>query len=718
MPRSAPDPPPDDKRLQRWARINYVGEVPDGSGRLYVPDLNGKLYLLRDGVPTTYLDVGGTFEPDFWATRGLGSGFGFVTFHPEFARNGKFYTTHTETGRALTEKPPHLPTQPGTVIHSVVTEWTAADPAAPTFRGTHREMLRIGFSGFTHAIQQIDFNPNARPGDEDYGLLYLAVGDGGRGVSSTDPQNLAVPQGKMLRIDPAGTDGASGQYGVPRVNPFHGRPGVLGEIFSYGYRDPHRFSWDTGGRQRLYLGHIGEHAIEAVYDVREGDNSGWSQREGAFVYKRSDRCYLWSLPADDAKNRFAYPVAAYDHDPPPSWQCRGDVGRAIAGGFVYRGSKVPELQGKYLFADLVDGRVFYTESGQMVRGAKRLAPLHQVSIFDSSGKRTSMPELAGDARVDLRFGTDSSGELYVLSKANGKIWRVTGVRPVDPAASAVTPSLEPDLVAHYDFAHPAADRARERDLGRSGTQLNLVNGGAAMRVPGAAYPRGGQALETRQVNPDRAGNDDWKAGVYDAGGTPTLGAFNGVRETTVMGWFRLGPDNPARNSGSADPDDRYGAVGLAGVLSGDSNGHAVRALLELIEVDGQLRVVALGRRLDGGASQTFAANADWRTLLPENEWVFLAATFDFDKGTMALYRNGQPVPGFYVVPGDPWQVKSAPGPHYTSPTNPRGFKIGGSYPQNTREGNACNCRYDDLMFLDRAASQAEIAAQYHLSVHG
>ncbi|MGH3877286.1 MAG: hypothetical protein ACRDSK_09660 [Actinophytocola sp.] len=83
---------------------------------------------------------------------------------------------------------------------------------------------------------------------------------------------------------------------------------------------------------------------------------------------------------------------------------------------------------------------------------------------------------------------------------------------------------------------------------------------------------------------------------------------------------------PALDTNTADPADRYNAVGLDGVLSGDSDGHAVRALLEVIDVSGELRVDTLGRRLDGGSSQTFAANADWRAVLPPNRWAFLAAT--------------------------------------------------------------------------------------------
>jgi len=282
---------------------------------------------------------------------------------------------------------------------------------------------------------------------------------------------------------------------------------------------------------------------------------------------------------------------------------------------------------------------------------------------------------------------------------------VTGPRDVHP-------SLRPSLVAFYDFDHPQrGDTALERDLGRSGTEIELVNGGGAMRVPERAYRGSGRALQTAQVDPATAGNDDWKAGIYSASGVRTLRAFNSVAGTTVMGWFKVDMDGPLPNTTTPAPDDRYNAIGLAGVLTGDSDGHAVRALLELIDVNGTLRLVALGRRLDGGNSQTFAANADWRTLLPRGQWVHVAATFDFSTGALALYRNGQPVDGFSTRTDDPWQL-SGPGPHVTTATDPRGIKIGGSFPQDTVERNPCNCRMDALMFHDSALSARDIAVQY------
>jgi hypothetical protein len=289
-----------------------------------------------------------------------------------------------------------------------------------------------------------------------------------------------------------------------------------------------------------------------------------------------------------------------------------------------------------------------------------------------------------------------------------------------PAAQAkdVHPSLARHLVAHYDFEHPVpGNPAQERDRGPSGTTIDLVNGGAAMRVRDGAHKSSRFSIQTQQVNPTVAGNDDWKAGIYSATGVPTLREFNAAREITIMGWFKMTGSNPSPNSNTADPNDLFGAIGLAGVLSGDSDGHAVRALLELIQVDGTMRVVALARRVDGASSQTFAADQDWPSILPQGEWVFLAATFDFDDGTMALYRNGRPLPGFYTLPGDPWGVIGPPEPDLTSATDPRGIKIGGSFPQDTREQNPCNCRFDSLMFLDRAASRGQVLAQYLRARH-
>lgn len=292
---------------------------------------------------------------------------------------------------------------------------------------------------------------------------------------------------------------------------------------------------------------------------------------------------------------------------------------------------------------------------------------------------------------------------------------LSGTVPASASAGAghrdgggVFPPLKRDLVSYYDFEHTRG--AVEQDQGRSGADLDLINGAPLVR-DGFRH-----ALQVGQVSAV-ASNDDWKAGIYSATGVPSLRAFNAAREATVMGWFKMTGTNPSPNTVTENPDDMFNAVGLAGILTGDSDGHAVRALLEVIQVDDQLRVVALGRRVDGGSSQTFAASLPWQEVLPRDEWVFLAATFDYDTGEMALYRNGRPLEGFYTVAGDPWLVAGEPEPDVTTASDPRGIKIGGSFPQNNVERNPCNCRMDELMFYDRELSAKEIWRQYQWARH-
>lgn len=443
LPPSRTNPPvPRGDKLDRHNRINYLGEVPDGSGRLYVPDLNGSLYLLRDGKPTKYLDVTKEVGPVLWTSRGFGSGFGFVAFHPDFARNGRFYTVHTEAGDALTTEKPDLGASSDAVVHGVITEWTADDPGAGTFAGDRREVMRLAFPSFIHGIQQISFNPHVKSGDDDFGLLYVAVGDGGAvGIATEDgresnvPQDLGVPQGKILRIDPRAKGGK--QWTAPTDNPFVDRNGALGEIYAIGLRDPYRFSWDLDPRrhstiaQRMLLGSMGENRAESIYEVRAGDNFGWPTVEGPFLARLLDNCDVAQLPGGPGDwPDFTYPVAAYSHLPAPGAGPCDDTGYAVIGGFVYRG-KLAALRGEYVFGDGVNGRMFHVDAARMAHGSA-LAPVHELRLR-ADGKQVTMREVASDPgvltagkpRVDLRLGMDAAGELYVLSKSNGKIWRVT-----------------------------------------------------------------------------------------------------------------------------------------------------------------------------------------------------------------------------------------------------------------------------------------------------
>jgi hypothetical protein len=280
-------------------------------------------------------------------------------------------------------------------------------------------------------------------------------------------------------------------------------------------------------------------------------------------------------------------------------------------------------------------------------------------------------------------------------------------------ADAVLPALATNLVCYYDFDHPVSGNpAKEDDLGFSSTDINLINGGAAMRTNDGAYPGSTFSLQTKQVSPTNTSNDDWKAGIYQTNGVASLTNFSSVAGITLMGWVKPTGTNPNLDTTTSATNDYYNAIGLFGLLSGTSEGHAVRALLEIMDVSGTMRLVALGRRIDTGNSLTLAATNDWHALLPSNTWAHLTATFDFDNGAMSLYRNGEPIPANYTAGGDPWAIIGGAEPDLTSPTSPSGIKIGGSYPQNSQEKNPFNGRFDDLMFFNKVLTPAEVLAQY------
>ncbi len=401
------------------ARLSVTKPAYDGSGRLFVCDLNGQMYVIRDGVLSTYLDLEAQI-PAFVEEPKLGTGFHSFAFHPDFKTNGKFYTAHTENPGAVTAdfRPP---TSISIEMQSVITEWTVADPSAAVFTGTHREVLRIDFPHAVHNVQDIAFNPYVTSGNEDYGMLYVCVGDG-EAVAGGYPEighRLDSVMGTLLRIDPLGTNGVNGRYGVPAGNPFvaDGDAATLGEIYAWGFRNPHRLSWDSAHPDRLYLFNIGERQLEEVEWIVKGGDHGYSVREGTFELKPSvDPDVVFPLPANDASFDYVYPVAQYDHD----------EGRAIAGGFVYRGTAVPQLTGRLIFGDIANGRIFTVPADGLVRGQP--ATVTEVTLTRNGVVRTLL-QLTGASRTDLRFGMDESGELYVTTKQDGKIRRVLAQPP-------------------------------------------------------------------------------------------------------------------------------------------------------------------------------------------------------------------------------------------------------------------------------------------------
>src|SRR5262245_30519093 len=236
-----------------WARVSYVRDLPDG--RRFANDSRGILYLIgSDSEPRVYAHGGAAF-PNAVCNR-LESGLIGFACHPELARNGLFYTIHAERAAGNPKTPNFIP--PGfaakdVTYHNIITEWHATNPAAPAFDGTRRELLREAHvvMNLTHPMGAVEFNPTAKPGDVDYGLLYTSGSDhgfsnGGGPNSNTasQTQRLDTIMTAILRIDPrspsasGGTKGL-GDYTIPMANKFaaDGDPKTLGEIYAYGFRN-------------------------------------------------------------------------------------------------------------------------------------------------------------------------------------------------------------------------------------------------------------------------------------------------------------------------------------------------------------------------------------------------------------------------------------------------------------------------------------------------
>jgi len=442
------------------ARINHIKTTP-GEDRLFCNDLRGKLWVIanRDAVEATlFLDLPQHF-PHFIDSPGLGTGFASFDFHPEFNQPGmpgygKFYTAHTESNNG----PPADfagPVSPGISQIGVITEWTMDDPAANaivhgsgTF--THRELMRVAFPYFFHCLQEIAFNPHAVPEDEDYGLLFICVGDGGSIVIDRPENHGRIDSvlGTILRIAPVLAQGhdeedfvpsANGHYFIPagetNANPFveaaDPTPGdgfpVVREIYAYGFRNPHRISWDAGGEGAMFCGNIGERQVEEIERVEKGGHYGWPAREGSFLFLPTDKDRVYPLPVPDTSPphsppepaSYTYPVTQYDHKNGRS---------AVVGGYVYRGTAIPDLVGQYLLGDIVTGELFIAEAAAMqlattTTTGSQPAPPRTLGV-KLNGNPTSFRSIVGASRIDLRFGIDPQGELYLLSKQNGMIYRL------------------------------------------------------------------------------------------------------------------------------------------------------------------------------------------------------------------------------------------------------------------------------------------------------
>lgn len=497
--------------------------APLASSRFFVTDLNRNLYLLDKNTRafTPYLNFQSIFRR-YYNAGGFAGGLNPIAFDPEYASNGLFYTAHLETNSTASSIPtnwnhPTLDLTDYTTTtrvnppngqiryESVLVEWHDTNINNATFEGSAREILRVGLNDRIHPMGDLLFNPLAQPGDADYRNLYIAQGDGSAGENSatrTTPQRLDALPGKILRITPdlnlrpADELSANGRYRIPTTgtdpNPFVNisLTNLKKEIFAYGFRNCHRFSWDVVA-DVIIENDIGLHSWEEVNLVHKGGNYGYSEREGSeqlFVgglnngltgsqtvppvaFPTTDTLIVTGLVSAVTP---IYPVALYSH-----WD-----GDGISSGFVYRGALMPGLYGKYIFGDIANGRVFYADFKEMLAAddgdLNTVAPTYELQIvydnpldvpdagyarwrmFDivaltytnrggnvsgqrlpgsadstGPGKMDSEGIIYGRGRVDLRLCQGGDGEIYVISKSDGSI-RKTVASLGPPAITSIT----------------------------------------------------------------------------------------------------------------------------------------------------------------------------------------------------------------------------------------------------------------------------------------
>jgi glucose/arabinose dehydrogenase len=329
---------------------------PPGDPRLFVVQQSGRILLLDHGkvLPRPFLDVRGLISAG--GERGLLG----LAFHPDYAHNGRFYVDYTN--RAGDTR---------VVEYRVSSNRNRANP------GSARVLLAIPQPYPNHNGGDVVFGPD--------GMLYVGMGDGGSGGDPQgNGQSLGTLLGKLLRID---VDHRQGDlpYAIPADNPFRDTAGARPEIYAFGLRNPWRFSFDRT-RGDLWIGDVGQNQWEEIDYVPRGKgagaNFGWSALEGRHRY--SSRTV--------EGGHYVGPVAEYSHA----------VGNSVTGGFVYRGTAVPSLRGRYVYADYASGRVWTMRAGPK--------PGQPTEITNSLGVELS---------AVTSFGQGSGGELYVI--ANGGV---------------------------------------------------------------------------------------------------------------------------------------------------------------------------------------------------------------------------------------------------------------------------------------------------------
>jgi len=341
-----------------YARPTFVTNAGDGSGRLFVLEKPGRIRIIRDGaaVSAPFLDISSLVR-----STGNEQGLLGLAFHPDFERNGRFFVAYTALDAA------------NTVAEYRVTGTAGSDRADGT---SGRVLLAVPDQYANHNGGMLAFGPD--------GYLYISMGDGGSGGDPDgNGQKLNSLLGKLLRID---VDGGE-PYAIPADNPFRA-DGQRREIWAYGLRNPWRFSFDREAGD-AWIADVGQNKYEEIdfqpANSKGGENYGWNTMEGSQCYKPATGC---------DQSGMVKPVFEYDH---------GD-GCSVTGGYVYRGTAIPALAGRYVFTDYCSATLWITTRG----------PDGAFSTVESG----ALPDGVS------AFGEDEAGELYITVDGEGAVYRL------------------------------------------------------------------------------------------------------------------------------------------------------------------------------------------------------------------------------------------------------------------------------------------------------
>ncbi len=415
---------PPTKLRRPLARINTLTHANDKSGRIFVIDEDGKIYVIKEGQLQLkpFLDIASIRGNHFFSDNeevGIRS----VAFHPDFSTPDTpgfqhLYTVHSERADSpsiSSDTPVHSGPANNINHYDVISEWKVnPDNPDEVMPGSQRELMRIAQSGQYTNVGHIGFDPTLDKDSPDFGLLYISVGDGGV-ANTSNAQNRSNLLGKILRIDPQPGKNKGG-YSIPENNPYMGEDNnMLPEIWAYGFNNPWQFSWDSANG-KLFVMDANRKNIGEVNIGEPDTNYGWKHREGSFSVKHGDELNVFPLPPNDTVSNFTYPVLQYDQD----------EGGSIIGGFVYRGQLIPDLQGHYVFGDFINGRIFYSNLNHLPVDRSDMTldvskKIKEMRLFYKGAEKNILEILNYDSRADMNLGVDEEGEIYILTKRDGMI---------------------------------------------------------------------------------------------------------------------------------------------------------------------------------------------------------------------------------------------------------------------------------------------------------